>query len=287
MSCQQQQQQPFDASANCMSLAEIVRNQEGIVVTPPDEKENVIYIDSFFIPHVFEYITLDRLVEMIETPSPSKGDGDTSIGIVDKIESIPKINQKDGHPYYSCFVTLKSWANNGYARTLMYRLYNDEQIRLYYESDKYRNDEYIVLLPNKSETSMMEAPKHTDLVLYLHSDISMETVLNIMQGLDIGQVHSIETELISQPHSNNTYYDSSFKLWEGVNSDIWNQTVNTQYNTVYVRFSYWYKTQTAYNFNREMIKSTFVDVPVFNGTVWTFFETTPKYDGVNPYVWQR
>lgn len=278
------QQQPFAVSANCVSLAEIIRNQEKGIVTPPPD-ENVIYIDSFFIPHVFDYITLDRLVEMIETSSPFKGEGDTSIGIVDKVESIPKINQKDGHSYYSCFVTLKSWANNDYARSLMYKLYDDMQSRLYYKPNENSNPEYIVLLPNKSETSMMDAPTHTDLVLYLHSDIRMETVLNVMEGLDIGRIHSIETELIPLPAT--AQIESSFKIWEGGNQDIWNQKVNSQYNIVFVRFSYWYKTQTAYNFKREMINSSCVDIPVFNGTVWKFFETAPKYDGVNPYVWQR
>jgi len=275
--------QQVDDSSVQLSLADIVKGMKMSV--EKDENENVIYINSFFIPHVFDNVTLYDLVQMIETSSPFKGEGDTSIGIVDKIESIPKINQKNGHSYYSCFVTLKSWANNAYARNLMLKLYNDEQSRLYYKPEDSIYPIYIALLPNKSETSMMDAPNHTDLVLYLHSDIRLETVMSVMEGLDIGKIHSIESRLMYQ--SNDDQSKLSYELWECVNPEMWNQKVNHQYNAVYVRFSYWYKTQTAYNFKREMIDLTNVNIPVFNGTVWTFYEIPPKYEGVNPYVWQR
>lgn len=279
--------QQVDASSNYLSLADIVKGMKMSVEEEEDNNENVIYIDSFFIPHVFDNVTLDDLVQMIETSSPFKGEGDTSIGIVDKIESIPKINQKNGHSYYSCFVTLKSWADNDYARNLMMKLYNDEQSRLYYKPEENINPSYIALLPNKSETSMMDAPQHTDLVLYLHSDIRLETVMSVMEGLDIGRIHSIESRLMCMNQPNDEPSELSFNLWEFVNPEMWNQKVNHQYTAVYVRFSYWYKTQTAYNFKREMINFTHVNVPVFNGTVWTFYEIPPKYEGVNPYVWQR
>jgi hypothetical protein len=276
--------QQVEASSNCLSLADIVNGMK--VPGEEDNIENVIYIDSFFIPHVFDNVTLDHLVEMIETSSPYKGEGDTSIGVVDKIESIPKINQKNGHSYYSCFVTLKSWADNDYARNLMMKLYNDEQSRLYYKPEESINATYIAILPNKSETSMMDTPNHTDLLLYLHSDIRLETVMSVMEGLDIGKIHSIESRVMyNQP--NDYPHELSFNQCEFVNPERWNQKVNHQYIAVYVRFSYWYKTQTAYNFKREMINLTHVNVPVFNGTVWTFYEIPPKYEGVNPYVWQR
>ena len=277
--------QQVDASSNYFSLADIVKGMQ--MPVEDEDNENVIYIDSFFIPHVFDNVTLDDLVQMIETSSPFKGEGDTSIGIVDKIESIPKINQKTGHSYYSCFVTLKSWADNDYSRNLMMKLYNDEQSRLYYKPDENINPIYISLLPNKSETSMMDAPKHTDLVLYLHSDIRLETVMSVMEGLDIGRIHSIESRLMHENEPNDHQSELSFDLWKFVNPEMWNQKISHQYNAVYVRFSYWYKTQTAYNFKREMINLSHVNVPVFNGTVWTFYEIPSKYEGINPYVWQR
>jgi hypothetical protein len=258
-----------------------------------NEEEVVIYVDSFFIPHVFDYISLDKLVEIIEENNTAKGNGETSIGKVEKIESIPKTNQKDGHAYYSCFVELKSWSNNKYAMDLRDRLYNNEQCRVYYNRDLYyhkgnycNKQEYIVILPNKSDTFFLDAPTHADLVLYLHPDVRLETVYNVMEGLDFGKVRCIEAEAFQHyPNESNTYVPNN--IWKWGNPDIWAKKVNVRHNVIYVRFDYWYKTQTAYNFKKEIKDATFVDIPVFDGTTWTFFETAPKYEGVNPYVWKR
>jgi hypothetical protein len=250
-------------------------------ISAPEEKENVIYIDSFFIPHVFDHISLDRLVELIEESSPYTGIGDTSIGVVEKIESIPKVNPTTGRSYYSCFVTLRSWSKNDYAHELMMRLYDDKQSRLYFKDGNNAVPQYMCILPNKSETSMMDAPIHTDLVLYLHSDIRLETVMSVIEGLDIGKIHSVEAELIPSHLNENT------SLLKWANQDIWRQKVNFQYNVIFVTMEYWYKTQTAYAFKKEMKNSTYVDIPVYEGCVWTIYETNPRFAGVNPYVWER
>jgi len=249
--------------------------------TSPEEKENVIYIDSFFIPYVVEHISLERLVELIEKSSPYKGSGDTSIGIVEKIESIPKVNPKTGRGYYSCFVTLRSWAKNDCAHELMLRLYDDKQSRLYFKDGINLVPQFLYILPNKSETSMMMPPIHTDLVLYLHSDIRLETVLSVIEGLDIGKIHCIEAELIPHHVNENTCH------LDWVNQDMWRKNVNFQYNMVYITMDYWYKTQTAYAFKNEMKNSTYVEVPLYEGSIWTIYETAPRLLGVNPYVWER
>lgn len=265
-----------------VSLGEIVKREESKTNGNENEEENVIYIDSFFIPRLPDELTLDQLVDIIQLPSPYKGDQyDNSIGIVEKIESIPKISPKDGKPFKSAFVTLTSWSDNQYAKSLMMKLYNDEQSRVYYNPPgcDYINPRFIVLLPNKSETSMKEPPKHTDLIMYLHVDTSLETVLNVMEGLDIGRVHSIEAELL--PYNKPYGCDSP----DYINVDIWNQVVKPKYNAVHVNMEYWYKTQTAYAFEREMKNKTYVEVPVFEGTFWTIYEIEPKFKGINPYVW--
>jgi hypothetical protein len=128
---------------------------------------------------------------------------------------------------------------------------------------------------------MMDPPIHTDLVLYLHSDIRLETVMSVIEGLDIGKIHSIEAELVPSHLNENT---SQLK-W--ANQDIWQQKVNFQYNVIFVTMEYWYKTQTAYAFKKEMKNSTYVDIPVYEGSVWTIYETAPRLGGVNPYVWER
>jgi len=246
-----------------------------------EQGNNTINSYSFFIPHVFNHITLNDLVKLIQDSSPYKGnEPDTSIGIVDRIESIPKINKIDGHPYYSCFVFMKEWGNNNYAKDLRSKLCNNEQSRIYYKLNIYTNIEYIVLLPNKSETSLMDAPSHTDLVLYLHTDIRLETVYNIMEGLDLGKIRCIEAELYS------SVSPTTSNIWNNANPDIWKKKVRIQYNIIHIRFDYWYKTQTAYKFKEELKKSTYINIPVFDGTIWTFYETKAVYEDVNPYIWQ-
>jgi len=267
--------------ASVVSLGGIVREEEGKVNGEVAEEENVIYIDSFFIPRLPDDMTLEQLVDIIQLPSPYKGDGDNSIGVVEKVESIPKISVKDGKPFKSAFVTLRSWYDNNYARTLMMKLYNDEQSRVYYNppDSEYINPKFIVLLPNKSEISLKNAPKHMDLVIYLHTDTRLETVLNVIEGLDIGRVHSIESKLLpyNEPHG--------IDLADYINVDIWNQVVKIRYNEVHVVMDYWYKTKTAYAFHDEMDSGDCVNVPVCEGTYWTMYRAEPKREGINPYVW--
>ena len=255
-----------------------------LVKAADETEEVVIYIDSFFIPYVAENITLDTLVYIIEMSSPHKGEGDNSIGIVEKIESIPKVNAKTGRAYYSCFVTLKSWAKNGCAHELMMRLYNDNQSRLYFKDNNNVIPQYLHILPNKSETSLMPPPKHMDLLIYLHTDVRLETVMGVIEGLDIGKVYKIEAELFS---SSNNNFNGNTPLLKWVNQDIWKQKVNFQHNVITITMEYWYKTQTAYAFQKEIDNATYVDVPIYDGTVWTMYETSPILLGVNPYVWER
>jgi hypothetical protein len=269
--------------ASVVSLGGIVREEEGKVNGEVAEEENVIYIDSFFIPRLPDDMTLEQLVDIIQLSSPYKGDGenDNSIGVVEKIESIPKISTKDGKPFKSAFVTLRSWCDNQYARSLMMKLYNDEQSRVYYNppDSEYINPKFIVLLPNKSEISLKNAPNHIDLVLYLHTDTRLETVLNVIEGLDIGRVHSIESILL--PYTEQYGID----LASYINVDIWNQIVKIRYNEVHVVMDYWYKTQTAYAFQDAMKLNDCVNVPVCEGTNWTIYRAEPKLNGINPYVW--
>jgi len=267
-----------------VSLGQMVRQEETKVNGQEEEPENVIYIDSFFIPRLPDDLTLDQLVEIIQTTSSYKGvDGENSIGLVEKIESIPKISPKDGKPFKSAFVTLTSWSNNEYARSLMMKLYNDEQSRVYYNppGSEYVNPKFIVLLPNKSETSMKEPPKHMDLILYLHTDTRLETVLNVIEGLDIGRVYSVESVLL--PYT----VPEGINLADYINVDIWNQVVKPRYNEVRVVMDYWYKTQTAYAFEEAMKTNNYVEIPVFEGTYWKIYESEeePRLQGINPYVW--
>ncbi len=242
-------------------------NQNQIQEEPELE---IIYGNSFFIPHVFDYISLNDLVFLIEN---------STIGIVEKIESIPKINQTDGHNYYSCFVFMKEWMNNDFSQEIQNKLFENSQSRIYYTNIyKNGNPEYIVILPNKSSTTQKENPKHIDLTLFLHTDVRLETIQSVMEGLDLGKIKYIEFI------ENNSLFTTT-NTWKHANLDIWNKHAGFRYNTVNIRFEYWYKTNTAYEFQNELFTSSFVDIPVFDRTVWSFYELPPLFQSYNPYVW--
>jgi hypothetical protein len=275
-----QQQQPQPVATESFPIQQ-QKTENATTVDTVD----TIYQNSFFIPHVHEYISLEKLVYLIEETTIVKGNTDNKIGIVKKIESIPKINQKDGHPYYSCFVFIKNWCNNSFAKDIQTRLNNGQSTRIYYKKEDNSPPEYIVLLPNKCCITQMKNPKHMDLVLYLHTDIRLETVHTVMEGLDFGKIKSIDAELHEESKDGNVYNSTNF--WKYANTSIWDKKVKFQYNIVNVCFEYWYKTRTAYSFQDELKNSTFVDIPVFDGTIWSFYKTAPKHKSINPYVWKR
>lgn len=268
-------------------------------VVPEPSPETVIYKDSFFIPHVHEYISLEQLVFLIESSEmglsglsssysyvSNEHNTNTKMCIVEKIESIPKTNQKDGHPYYSCFVYVK-WHDSAFAKDVQHYLNNDRAYRLYYRMTVESCPQYIVMLPNKSHVTQMPAPRHVDLCLCLPSFVGgNDVVFAVMEGLDLGKV--CETEAFDMDE-NTSYMLSSNEntTWEHVNPTIWEKKMNVEYKVVYVHFEYWYKTQTAYRFQEEMDKNHCVKIPIANGLVWTFYEMHPKYPGINPYVWVR
>ena len=80
-------------------------------------------------------------------------------------------------------------------------------------------------------------------------------------------------------------YHGDNVIWNKVNKNMWTKKVPYHYNSVIVRFSFWYRTQTAYAFQSELNENGFIDIPVFDGISWTFYSQKPLLDGVNPNVW--
>lgn len=239
-------------------------------------EENVIYIDSFFIPHVSMYISLDELVNILETTDGGKG-----IGLVEKIESIPKQNKTDGHLYYSAFVFLKEWNDNAQSKYVRNNLYEDKQVKLYYNDYETNLKRYFLLLPNKSSTTEEKDPEHFDLMLCnVHNEISCEYIYNVLLGLDIGKVMEINWF----PHENQI---TNSNVWKYANIDIWNSHIKQQDNIVCIHFDYWYKTKTACKFQEEIKNNSLINIPIGHNMYLTFYKIQPKYEGVNPYVWQR
>jgi hypothetical protein len=260
------------------------------------ETNPTVYAKSFFIPHVHNYIGLSDLASIINNMQEVMEIHDSNnkmcripfyIGKVGRIEAIPKTNQKDGHLYYSCFVYMNEWYDNPYTKDIVYKLNTKQSIRVYYKMAFKEASEYIVLLPNTSFISQLEPPLHMDLTLYLHTDVCLETVLSIIEGLDIGKVCRVDAELCMPNYetSNDDTNEFENNCWKYTNVTIWKQKVKPIYNRVHIRFEFWYKTKTAYLFQSDLKSKKSLTIPVMEGVNWTFYKSDPFYYSYNPFIY--
>ena len=228
-----------------------------------------IAIPSIFLPHIHISEKKEYVRHILEEKY--------KLGVISKIECIPKVHKVDGHKYYSCYVFFESWGTGEHALYVLPRLLRNEQTRIIYSGDK-----YWVLNMNRSYIAFYKNPVHMDLITYLHTDFTMETVSSIMDGLDLGKIHSVE--FIKSSDQN---YFGENVVWNKANKDIWGRKVPYTYNSTIVRFQYWYRSDSAYAFQNELIQNGYVDIPVSDGITWTFYRETPLLDGINPNVWNK
>ena len=227
------------------------------------------YNPSIYLPHVNASDSKLFVREVLEDKY--------NLGVISKIECIPKKNQTDGHEYYSCFIFFESWGTGEHASFILSRLMCNEQTRI-----KYCGEKYWVICVNNSVVAHYKDPVHMDLITYLHTDFSTATVLSVMEGLDLGQIDNIE--FIRGADAN--YFGENI-IWDKANKDMWNLKVPYSYNSVIIRFSFWFRTQTAYAFQGELNQNGFIDITITDGISWTFYSHAPLLDGVNPNVWRR
>lgn len=227
------------------------------------------FTPSIYLPHVLVTDSKTYVRHILEETY--------NLGVISKIECIPKINQRDGHEYYGCFIFFESWGTGDHARYILDRLSRDEQTKL-----KYSGKNYWVICLNKSVVAFYKDPIHIDLITYLHTDFKTDTVLSVMEGLDLGKVENIE--FIRGADEN--YFGENI-IWDKANKDMWKTKVPYVYNSVIIRFSFWYRTQTAYAFQQELNTSGSIDIPVSEGLLWTFYSHTPLLEGINPNVWYK
>lgn len=231
--------------------------------------EQAKFNPSIYLPHVNACYSKEFVREVLENKY--------NLGIINKIECIPKVNQTDGHEYYSCFIFLDSWGEGEHASYILNRLRCAEQTRI-----KYSGEKYWVICLNESIVAFYKDPVHMDLITYLHTDFNTDTVLSVMEGLDLGKVDNIE--FIRGADDN--YFGENI-VWDKANKDIWKSKVPYVYNHVIIRFSFWFRTQTAYAFQMELSQNGHIDIPITDGVSWSFYSHTPLLDGVNPNVWHR
>jgi hypothetical protein len=229
---------------------------------------SVSFNPSIYLPHVFANITKEFIRDVLQEQF--------NLGVISKIECIPKFNLVDGHEYFSCFIFFDSWGDGKYPSYLLSRLRGNEQTRLKYSADK-----YWVICNNQSDVAFYDDPTHIDLVAYLHPDFKLDTVMTVVNGLDLGKINSIE--LVKNIEE--SYYGPDI-FWNQTNTSLRDKS-RFLCNTVNIRFAFWYRTKSTYKFQEELRNRGFVDVPVSDGLVWTFYSQKPLSDGNNPNVWRN
>lgn len=204
-------------------------------------------VTSFYIPHVPGEILKEQLKEMFEKKF--------NIGIVTKIECIPKIGNGDRDDNYSCFIFFESLSYSSQSFEIHLNFKKGLQPRLYYELKK-----YLVICQNTSEVAYFQDPKHMDLTFYVNKQFKGDSMeyLCILEQLDLGEIQTI---------------------------DMKNEKDSC--HSVKLCFKFWYRTKNAYNFQHELMKSGSVKVRIAEDEQWTFYYEKPLFGGINPNVWYR
>jgi hypothetical protein len=206
-------------------------------------------------------------------------EGKYKIGVIERIEGVPKVNQKDGHGYFSYFIYMRSWnTSSDNADYLLSNLLDGTQTRMYYDDVR-----YWVICPNTSEVTTLPLPTHMDLSLYLHTDISPQTIYTVLEALEFGKVNSIQYITDETDETDKNKYENQ-TVWKGVKKEVWQEKVNSTYNTIHIHFDYWYHTKSAFEFQQELSDNKSVDIPIDNSTKWTFYGITPMLKGGNPFI---
>ena len=231
-----------------------------------------VFVKSIFIPHIHDIISMNDVVNILEIRY--------KLGTVGHMECIPKVNQKDGHKYYTAFVFFSTWSASEAAKYLDYQFQNGHETKMYYDDDK----KYWMVMQNTSDlqNSVTEQPKHMSIVTYIPAEISFETIASVVEGLDLGQVHGIYDDEISE---NSSY--TSHTTFPG-NPKMTEKMMQLPVRTVTIHFDYWYRTRSAIAFQKEMETQQYVDVRTHGGALlWSFYSSLPITEGINPHVFHR
>lgn len=211
-------------------------------------QNNLNTMVSVYIPHVFSSISKECVLRVFQDKF--------NLGIVSKIECIPKVNLKDGHEYYSCFVFFEKWNDNSNSKFILNTFKMGTQAKMFYSDNK-----YWMLGMNKSEVAYYKDPIHTDIVIYdIPLSFPIDYLPSIMESLDLGKIHS---------------YSIKEENMDG--KVICN---------VSIYFEFWYRTKTSYAFQDIVRGNNLIEIKVSDENTLTFYYQSPRFAGINPNVWK-
>lgn len=239
-----------------------------------------MYVESIYIPFVLNNVPLHVVQQTLEH--------DMQMGKVGLIESIPQIQEKTGIVYYKCYVYFLYLTRD---HPVWKQLFDTNTYKMQCPCNKTK---FWNLHMNTSDLrfSAHIRPVHMDLVVHVPIDMKLETIENIINGLDLGCVHSLEEIKSASVNHELAYpYTINRNVWEFAHPHIWRANVKNTYKVVLIRFHYWYRTRPAMAFQKEMSDFNEVRIPFFDGNMYLifypgYFITPSLTNGFNPYVWE-
>jgi len=229
---------------------------------------------SVFVPHVDDSFSFEDIAYQFEQKF--------EIGKLDRIEAVPKINQKDGHVYHACFLYFNSWGNGYHSQNLRLRLMETKQTRFYVTESL-----YWMVCPNTSDVFVedLPMPKHMALALYVSGNHSLDDIVNTFDQMDLGKVNIQYTRLSQEP-----IIQQDFTVYKGISStgsDIpWSHIMDPRAWKVVVEFDYWYHSKSSHEFQKMLESEKYVVLFPNISSRWivTNYSKT-NTAGVNPYTW--
>jgi hypothetical protein len=226
---------------------------------------------SIFVPHIDTKFSYNDIVHQFQDVF--------ELGLIDRIEAVPKTNQTDGHPYLACFIYFWKWGNGYNAQHVYSNIHKNIPTRMYLS-----NDLYWMVLPNTSEVADLPLPKHMsfrimcDLTTIPNTE---EYIVDVFDLMNIGKVKAdsikifqdfIELTMEYWYHSKTTY-ELQTLLEKRVNAYLnVNPTVDYKITPKVV-----YSKDELENDQNKWCSTEF----------WTIMydDSLPATSGANPYIW--
>jgi hypothetical protein len=230
---------------------------------------------SIYVPHIDASYTFDVIAHQFENVF--------EIGTVDRIEAVPKVNQKDGHAYYACFIYFSKWGNGYNAQYVRNQLMKDEQVRMYYLMDR-----YWMVCANTSEVANYPMPENCALSVYMPWDFVQNECIGSNAGnYDITNLFSsIEVGSVS-PGSWD--YDASMMESKDAREIIGEEDFGNAF-PMHIEFDYWYHSANAHEFQKNIEDYGHViiypEIEGYPNMQWLVMKSNQNSSsGINPYIW--
>ena len=221
------------------------------------------------------------------------------IGVLDRIEAVPKVNQKDGHSYVACYLYFTEWGNSYYSQFLRMQLMYGNQTPMYVQPNL-----YWMVCPNTSVVYTEQIP-HAQHIALLVSSNTPNCLMDIIESFelnDIGKVSVTKSYYVSDVPAcasvdvNDAYLALSHTGDENDSAshrEMANVLEHPREIAV-IQLEYWFHSKTAHEFQK-CLESKFGCIGLHGfaradeGEMDSCWVVTPypvtDTPGINPYIW--